>query len=94
MLEISMLWGRIKTERREAPQETMPHRQEILLHRQRHLRLLLDGLVQSADMSTILESSARNVEQPKKKTGPALIADIQGIRESSVQNAVIKKNRV
>ena len=89
-----MLWGRIKTERREVLRGTALHRQEILLHRQRHLRLLLDGLVQSAGMNTTLESSAPSAVPQRKKTGPALIADIQGIRESSVQNAVIKKNRV
>lgn len=94
MRETSMPWEPIKTERREVLRGTALHRQEILLHRQRHLRLLLDGLVQSAGMNTTLESSAPSAVPQRKRSGFALSADMPEISESSVPNADIKKNRV
>ena len=94
MPEISMLWGRIKTERREVLRGMALHRQEILLDRQRHHRLLLDGLVQSAGMNTTLESSAPSAVPQRKWSGFAPSADMPAISESSVPNADIKKNRV
>ena len=94
MRETSMPWEEVKTERREVLRGTALHRQEILLHRQRHLRLLLDGLVQSAGMNTTLESSAPSAVPQRKRSGFAPSADMPEISESSVPNADIKKNRV
>lgn len=94
MPETSMLWAEIKMERREVLRGTALHRQEILLHRQRHLRLLLDGLVQSAGMNTTLESSAPSAVPQRKRSGLVRSAGTVEIRESSVPNAVTKNNTV
>jgi|GEM_PF-7085855 len=51
------------------------------------------GPVRNAAMNTTMESSVPSAEQRRRRIGLARNADIQEIRESSAQNAAIRKTR-